>query len=150
MIEVYVRGVFMIKGIHHSEITVKDLNKSVEFYQKTLGLTLAGKIEQHVTQEGGLQGAKMKIALLQVGEGTLELIQYLNPKGKEAGLNPWDGGAQHVAFEVVDIRKMYDDLKEKGVNFLSPPIDYKEKDIDATWTYFKDPDGGLIELLEFH
>lgn len=141
---------FIVKRIHHSEITVKDLDKSIEFYQRTLGLKPVGKTEMHVTQEGGLKGAKMKIAFLQAEEDKLELIQYLNPKGKESDLNPWDKGAQHIAFEVVDIRKMYENLKKKGVNFLSPPIDFKDKDTDVTWLYFKDPDGGLIELMEFH
>lgn len=139
-----------IKRIDHSEITVKDLDKSVEFYQETLGLKPAGKTEMHITEKGRFQGAKMKIAFLQAGEDRLELIQYLNPKGKESDLNPWDRGAQHTAFEVVGIRKMYEDLKKKGVNFLSPPQDFKDKNTDVTWVYFKDPDGGLIELMEFH
>lgn len=137
----------MITGIHHSEITVKDLDKAIEFYG-IIGLKLKGKAEQVVTQKGGLQNVKMKLAFLQAGEDVLELIEYINPEGKESDLNPWDIGAQHVAFEVKNIHKMYNNLKEKGINFLSPPIHYKEANV--TWTYLKDLNGGLVELLEFH
>lgn len=141
---------FMIIKIHHCEITVRDLDESIKFYQEALGLKLVGKAEQTVTREGGLKNVKMKLAFLDVNGNTLELIEYIKPKGKESNLNPWDTGAQHVAFEVKNIHEMYDDLKKKGVNFLSPPIDHKDGEIDVTWTYLKDPNGALVELLESH
>jgi len=139
-----------VERIDHCEITVRDLDKSIKFYKDVLGVKLKGKAEQTVTQEGGFKGVKMKLAFLEGNGITFELIEYINPKGKEANLNPWDIGAQHVAFEVKKLRNMYEKLKNKGVNFLSPPIIHKTEDFDVTWTYLKDPDGALLEILEFH
>ena len=140
----------MVYKIDHCEITVRNLDEAIKFYQKILGLKLVGKAEQIVTQEGELQNVKMKLAFLGANGTILELIEYINPKGKKLDLDPWDIGAQHVAFEVKNIREMYNNLKNKGINFLSPPINHKTEDFDVTWTYLKDPDGGLVELLERH
>lgn len=113
--------------LDHCEITVSNLDEAIKFYQKTLGLKLVGKAEQTVTQKGELQNAKMRVAFLDANGSILELIEYLNPKGKQLNVKPWDLGAQHLAFEVKNIHEIYNNLKRKGINFLSPPIDYKSK-----------------------
>ncbi len=139
----------MITGLHHGETTVKNLESSIEFYEK-IGLKLVKIFEQSVNIEGGLKDVKMRMAFFKAGNETFELIEYSKPKGvKYSDLNPWDIGSQHIAFEVKEIRKFYNKFKNEIV-FLSPPIDYKSGDIDATWTYLKDPDGGIIELVESH
>lgn len=82
----------LIKGIHHGGISVSNLDKSVEFYQKNFGLKLNGATEQDVVQKGKMKGARMKIAFLQAGDVVLELIQYLSPRGKKSQLEtlgPW-------------------------------------------------------------
>ena len=122
----------MVK-IHHGQVTVKNLEESIKFYEK-LGLKLAGRVEQTVTQEGNLKNAKMKIALLQAGEDIFELIEYINPKSSNQNkLNPWDVGAQHTALQVEDITKFYTNFKSE-INFLTPPVHYKTEGIDVIWT----------------
>jgi catechol 2,3-dioxygenase-like lactoylglutathione lyase family enzyme len=140
----------MIERIDHCEITVRDLDSSVKFYVETFGLHLKGKSEQIITQEGDFKGIEMKLAFLEGNGITFELIEYIKPKGEEKKFNPWDIGVQHIAFEVKNLEEIYSRLKEKGVNFLSPPIKHKTQDFDVTWTYLKDPNGSLLELLEFH
>jgi catechol 2,3-dioxygenase-like lactoylglutathione lyase family enzyme len=139
-----------MEKIDHCEITVRDLDDSIKFYKEIFGLQLKGRAEQTVTQEGDFKGVKMRLAFLEGNGITFELIEYIHPKGKELNLNPWDIGVQHVAFEVKNLRAMYDRLKKKGINFLSPPIEHKTEDFDVTWTYLKDPNGSLLEILEFH
>ena len=138
----------LIRGLHHGQVTVKNLEESIEFYKK-IGLRLVSMHKQTVKQEGGLKDVKMKIAFLQAGEDKFELIEYTNPKdSKWNDLNPWNIGSQHIAFEVEDVKKLYNDHKNE-IDFFSPPIDFKAEGIDATWTYFRDSNGAIIEIVEF-
>ena len=144
----------MLEGIHHVEITVRDIDKAVEFYTKKFGLKLVNKITQKVAgpEKGqGLEGSKMIIATLQAGKDTFELIQYTNREGESCEAIPWNTGQMHAAFQVSDVQKMYENLKkEKGIKFFSPPIPYTDKKtgINVIWCYLRDPNGAQIELIQ--
>jgi catechol 2,3-dioxygenase-like lactoylglutathione lyase family enzyme len=144
----------MLEGIHHVEITVKDLDKAVKFYTEKFGLKLVNKITQRVAgdEKGhGLEGSNMIIATLQAGKDTFELIEYTNREGESCEAIPWNRGQMHAAFLVSDVQKMYEDLRnEKGVKFFSPPIPYKNKakGINVIWCYLRDPEGAQIELIQ--
>ena len=143
----------MLKKIHHSEITVKNLDKSIAFYTEKLGLKLS-----HISSEkvdipagediAGLNGAESKEAFLKIGNRCLELIEWTNREGKVLKAIPWNIGQMHIAFEVTDIDKKYKALKEEGVEFLVPPIHVKTEEAEVIWCYLKDPDGALLELVE--
>jgi hypothetical protein len=46
---------------------------------------------------------------------------------------------------------MYDDLMKKGIKFNTPPSEITEGPMKGwIWTYFKDPDGAQLELVEEH
>lgn len=49
-----------------------------------------------------------------------------------------------IIFRVDDVDATYDELKEKGVIFLTPPIDRLEWSIRTA--HFRDPDGNIIEI----
>ena len=46
--------------------------------------------------------------------------------------------------KVPDCRAAYEVLKERGAEFLTPPVEY-EWEIRA---FFRDPDGNLLEISE--
>ena len=104
----------------------------------------------------GLEGAKLKVAMVQHGEApeatVVELIEFLSPPGK---LFPSDFqynnvGVTHIAFKVNDIEGMYQDLAAKGVKFNSPPQSIEAKDLGLIKAvYFKDPDGITLEFMEY-
>ncbi|MGD9580134.1 MAG: VOC family protein, partial [Vampirovibrionia bacterium] len=78
---------------------------------------------------------------------TLELFQYINPVGKNAGVNPANTiPLGHIAFKVQNIFDVYEELKSQGVNFTSEPQNIPD---GVTFCYMRDPDGVLIELIEF-
>lgn len=140
-----------LKGIHHNEITVRDLDESLKFYTDVLGLEPSKELKRHVKemeQSGKMKNVKMDIAVLQVGEDRFELIQYLNREGKKTDVNPWDYGAQHIAFEVDDVQEVYEKLKKTDVEIITHPEANEE--FGANWMYFKDPDGGTVEAIEFY
>ena len=95
-----------MKGIIHTGITVADIEKSVVFYRDVLGLTLrSGPSEpfegEDLSQAVGVPGTRIRVALFDVGAGSLELIEYVSPRSENAkALPPNTLGAMHVAFQV--------------------------------------------------
>ena len=139
-----------VKKLHHTGITVKNTEESIEFYKNFLGIEKIGECLLEVNDGGALDGVKIRISFLAVGEDSLEILEYIHPKSITSNtLNPWDPGNQHVSFKVEDIHGLYEAYKDK-VNFLSAPIHYKTEGIDTTWVYAKDPNGTLIEFSEDH
>jgi len=137
----------MIKGIHHSQITVRDLEESVEFYTKNFRMEIMDKMTYKVEKGDfpGLKGAEMKIALLKCGENIIELIEFTNRKGEPCQAVPWNIGQMHIAIEVSDIGQIYERLKnEERIEFMSSPIESP----DDIWCYFKDLNGALLELIQ--
>jgi len=140
----------IVTEIHHTGITVRNLDESIAFYGKVFGFTHVGGCELTVDQEGEMKGVQIKIAFLEAGEDSFELLEYIHPKNsKGVEQNPWQPGAQHVSFKVSDIRAFYNRHKD-SVHFMSEPIDYKTEGIDTTWVYLRDINGTLIELSEDH
>lgn len=143
----------MISGMHHCSVAVLNLERSVKFYRDILGLELLYIAKDHGDEETskgvGVENAKMDIAMFKAGNTNVELIEYKNPKGRPYDRLPCDIGCMHLAFQVQDINKVYIELVDKGIKFNSPPIRITEGSLKGwKWTYFPDPDGAQLELVE--
>jgi len=120
----------------HSCLIVKDLAKSVEFYQKYFDLKLINVdtlSKEHSETLTGIKGAIVKYAKFNddVG-GILELIE------SNIALKP------HISLTVKDIDALYRTLKY-DVTFLSPPFDAPDSDARVCWCADND---NIIELVE--
>jgi catechol 2,3-dioxygenase-like lactoylglutathione lyase family enzyme len=145
----------MLSRFHHASITVSDMKRSLSFYTNVLGLELRkmseNKIQIRKLGGEGFEDALIAIAVLRAGEENIELIHYSYPSGKPNDRRSCDVGNMHVAFLVPDIYKVYDELRKKGVEFNSPPQEIKEgplREWTTIWTYFYDPDGVVLELVQ--
>ena len=143
----------MLKGIHHIGVIVEDLEKSLQFYTEVLG----GKILYHasaddpkdVEKEVNVPGAVTKLAVLKLGINTLELVEYVTPKIRPDLRSAAAIGTLHLAFEVDNIYDEVEKLQQKGVKFNAPPKVIEEGENQGwIWTYFNDPDGSQLELVE--
>ena len=144
-----------MKGIIHTGITVADIEKSVVFYRDVLGLTLtSGPSEplegEDLSQAVGVPGTRIRVALFDVGAGSLELIEYVSPRSENAkALPPNTLGAMHVAFHVADAEAKMAALASSGIQFKSKLNVETEGDFAGwKWVYFEDPDGITLELIE--
>ncbi len=140
---------------HHHGFTVADIERSVAFYRDVLGLELVRLSERrnlpsydHIL---GHDQVAMQVAILQhpVGEFILELVEYVNPRGRERELDNPFVGSSHLAFEVEDVDAIYASLQAAGCGAINPPADV-ERDglVVARAMYGLDPDGISIELFQ--
>ncbi|MDY6834519.1 MAG: methylmalonyl-CoA epimerase [Chloroflexota bacterium] len=102
----------MIKRIDHIAIVVKDLDESVQLYEKILGM----KPEKITT----VQDQAVKSALYIIGDGSeLELIQPIDSQSGVAKFLEKKGeGMHHVAFEVDNINQEIKSMLDKGVEVI--------------------------------
>jgi lactoylglutathione lyase len=120
----------MFKRIDHVAIHVKDLGRSVEFYEKHFGFK---QYFQH-TATGGMQ-----IAYLKLGDTVLELTHKSD--GAMAGF--------HFCLEADNFDQTVDALQNQGVQLLRAPHETPAREPrEAGWrrVVFAGPDGEQIEL----
>ncbi len=119
---------------YHLGIKAKDVNQSLQFYCDILGLKIietvvimekkfyfVGNESFQIEIEGGNQGDT------QANAGTM------------TGLN-------HIGLVVEDIQSLAKRFKENGVKLLFEPLQPRP---DRWTTFVQDPDGVLIQLIQY-
>ena len=104
----------MIKSFDHVAITVKDLEKTVDWYVKNLGCSVGRSIEN---KERG-----MKIVFLAAGgQEILEFFGFIDPEKAVEGptLKAEETGIKHISFFVDDMEETCQKLKSAGVEFTT-------------------------------
>ena len=119
----------------YTGIRVKDLEKSIEFYSKVLGMKVTGrsKVEETKGETVGLVSEE--------GGHLLELNYY----GKGSNFDTKYGvgdGLDHLAFQVDDLKKAIVEARKAGY-----PVVLDMKTRTSRWTYIQDPNGIYIELF---
>jgi catechol 2,3-dioxygenase-like lactoylglutathione lyase family enzyme len=148
----------MIEKVISVGFTVSDLDKAVRFYKDVLQFELIDIVEVYGTPYEELQGVfglRMRVATLKLGSETLELTEYLTPKGRPipADSRSNDGWFQHIAIVVSDMEQAYHHLRNFKVTHVStapqtlPNWNIFASGIEAF--YFRDPDGHNLELIYY-
>jgi catechol 2,3-dioxygenase-like lactoylglutathione lyase family enzyme len=136
-----------IARTHHVGITVRDLDRAVEFYRETFGLDVLDRFS--VSGEAfatgvGVDGATASFAHLDGGDVRIELVEY-DPEGEPCGADTVaQPGATHIGFEVADLDAFYADLAA-DVETISEP---QTTESGTSILFVRDPEGNLIEVLE--
>ncbi len=113
-----------IKRIYHVGITVKNLEKTVNFYRDILGLKMVEPptkacAEKNNGKPVGVEGAITRICLFEIAEGhVIEFLEYLpeSPIEKPMPMNAL--GAHHVSLLVDNIDEYVEKLKQHDIEFL--------------------------------
>lgn len=119
----------------HTMIRVKDIKKSLEFYEKLIGLKLVKQMR--------LDDCTLYFLSDEIGEVQIELTQNdeTPEKGYEIG-----SGFGHFAFQVDSMEEVTKKLKEFGYEYLWEPFQLHAA--GSTISFVKDPDGYEIEFIE--
>jgi lactoylglutathione lyase len=116
-------------------IRVKDLEKSLDFYTKLLGMKMKGrsKIEQTKGETVGLETEDGGFAL-ELNHYDKESPYYTEYVAGEA--------LDHLAFGVDDLSKALEAARTSGYRVIS-----ENKSNGSRWAYVEDPNGIWIELF---
>ena len=135
----------MVSKIEHIGIVVKDLEKSLRPYQEFLGLKLKE------TEELDVQGVLTRVAFFPIGEVSVELVHTT----AETGLAPdflreHGEGIHHIAFEVENLEKVFQDLRSKGIQFVWDKIITGSRGSKVAFFKAEEFNGVYIELVQKH
>jgi lactoylglutathione lyase len=124
----------------HASIRTSNMDKSIDFYTRFLGLTLVSRRE--IPQNDA------EIAFLQDPQGkgcTLELTFYRKQK-RFSQPDYEDRVFDHLAFEVKDMAKTIAAMRNEKITITDEP--FKLSPTGSLIAFVEDPDGTLIELIE--
>jgi methylmalonyl-CoA/ethylmalonyl-CoA epimerase len=127
--------------IDHIGVATDDLEGALALYEKTLGMPLAHR--ETVESQG------VEAALLDVGEGHVELLRPLGPDtpvGKY--LEKKGPGLHHVAYAVDDIDGVLGQLKEAGVELIDSEARVGIRNSRVAFLHPRSTGGVLTEIVE--
>ena len=130
-----------MKKIEHIGIAVKDIEASNKVFT-----TIFGK-ENYKAEKVESEG--VVTSFFQIGESKIELVAATNVDSPIAKyLGKYKESLHHIAFDVKDIEKEMDRLKNEGIRLLN---EFPKKGADNKLICFlhpKDTNGVLIELCQ--
>jgi lactoylglutathione lyase len=143
----------MLRQVHHTSVTVSDMDRSLAFYRDLLGMEVISELDRsggYASTVTGIPEAHLRIVYVEGGNHKIELIEYLNPKGRPVDMSTANPGIAHLAFEVDDLEGMYEELSAAGVTFRSEPVEVPGGGPNAGTriVYVRDPDNFTIELIQ--
>jgi catechol 2,3-dioxygenase-like lactoylglutathione lyase family enzyme len=148
----------LVRAVDGVAITVGDMERAVDFYanvlffEKVADVEVAGDAYERLQ---GLFGLRMRVVRMQLGRESIDLIEYLTPRGRPI---PQDSRSndrwfQHIAIIVNDMDQAYLWLRRHRVHHASPAPqrlpDWNRNAAGIRAFYFKDPDGHPLEILQF-
>ncbi len=147
-----------IKKVDAIGITVKDMDRSVKFYQDVLGFKILSDNEYSgadYEKLNGVFGLNIRVVRMQLGEESIELTDYLTAGGRSIPEDQKSNDLffQHIAIVVSDMEKAFEQLKKYNVEFVSTaPQTLPVSNIAAAGIkafYFHDIDNHNLELIYF-
>jgi len=141
----------MALKLHHTGLSVTDLDRSIAFYGDLLGFKVLRIIEAEPEGKLGevvnVPGACARLAHLALGDAILELLEYSYPRGRAipTEYTMADTGFSHICLASDDILSDYLRLKGRGVRFYTEPMEYRP---GVRMAYFWGPDGETCELRQ--
>jgi catechol 2,3-dioxygenase-like lactoylglutathione lyase family enzyme len=139
-------------------ITVDDLDRSLDFYTRVLDFKKVSETEilgPEYERLFGVFGMRARVARLRLGDETLELTEYLTPRGRQVPRDSRsnDRWFQHIAIVTRDMDAAFMRLRRNKVRFAStgpqtlPAWNPNAGGIKAF--YFRDPDDHVLEIIWF-
>jgi catechol 2,3-dioxygenase-like lactoylglutathione lyase family enzyme len=155
----------VILNVVHINLNCTDIERSVAFYEK-LGFEVvhvfgdapgeqtldpSGDVMQGITGPGGARSRGVVLSLGNDPRSTtkIELLEHLSPPTRPTQPRAvHDAGVGRIALRTKNLLDFVTKLKAEGVEFELDPV---EIDVvgASRFALFRDPDGVLLELIEF-
>lgn len=122
----------------HTMIRVRDLDKSIDFYTRLLGMTLL--------RRNDYPDGKFTLAFVGYGDEDKTAVIELTYNWDQAVPYEIGNGFGHIALGVPDIYKTCEGLAASGAKITRAPGPMKHG--TTVIAFIEDPDGYKIELIE--
>ena len=133
----------MIKGIDHVGIAVKSIDEAKKFWIDTLGLKLS-HIEEVPEQ-------KVRVAMLQAGETTIELLEPTSPDSPiQHFIEKRGEGLHHLTLQTDNLAERLKKLKGANVSLIDELPRIGAGGASIAFLHPKSAHGVLVELCEPH
>ena len=127
--------------IDHIGIATRELEDGLAVWRDALGLKVDATEE--VTEQG------VRVAMLQIGETHVELLEALRPDSPVARFIEKRGpGIHHIAVEVEDIRASLSELKRKGARLVDETPRVGAGGCLVAFVHPSSTNGVLLELVQ--
>ncbi|TGL10758.1 VOC family protein [Leptospira meyeri] len=141
----------MIKKTRHTGLVVRNLSKSLAFYE-ALGFSLWKReieVGDFIDTVVGIKLVELETAKMHAKDGSMiELLEYhSHPMEKDKINSPSNTlGCSHIAFTVDDIEKTCKLVSQLGGNVVNHPVISPSGKVKVA--YCHDVDGILLEFVE--
>lgn len=140
-----------IIGFNHIGLSVKNLDRMLEFYQSGTDYDLIKRYSirnnEAANQLYGMDSISYQRAILKGPNMLLELTEFSHNKESVLGkMLPQGPGMTHTCYQSHPDRPTFDSFKAAGADILSRggvPVD---NGLGVTYAYAYDPEGNMIEL----
>lgn len=139
-------------GVFQVGIMVSDIDECLKLFVDTLGMEVVFEVRNQIQPAQGLSGTDKQVmhVLMLHGEGgvDLEIHQYVDPPAKPCPpMNHNDLGSMHFMLRVDDIYAVCEKVQALGYELMNPVVESKNVS-GFKFTYFRGPDGVMVELHE--
>jgi len=144
----------IVIALHHTGLTVSDLDRSLQFWCDALG----GRLIFRQEREGGYFAAivrepeaKVRMAQVELAGGghRVELFQFDRPAAGSHRSRPADVGFAHICVVTCELDLLLARLEAAGGTRMSDPVAI-DAGVNAGGraVYVRDPDGHALEVLQ--
>jgi len=131
----------MLSLIDHVGVAVEDLDSALALYRDSLGMPLVHR--ETITEQG------VHAALLDVGEGHVELLQPLGPETAVGKFLSRRGpGMHHIAYRVEDVEKTLAALAAAGLRLIDERPRKGIRDSRVAFLHPTSTGGVLTEIVQ--
>ena len=127
-------------------IAVRNLEASIEFYEQTFGLTVAGR---ETNQAQGVREAMLYVSDAPGGASYVQLLEPLDedtPVGKFLAAR--GEGVHHVGYGVDDVAQALAELREQGIRLVDERPRHGSLGASIAFLHPKSVGGVLTELVQ--
>jgi lactoylglutathione lyase len=124
-----------VRRIEHVGIMVKDIDKSIEFYQNVIGLELIKRM--------GHPNPALQLAFLGFEESKETIVELIQGYNDDL---PVEGKVHHICFKVDSLEEEIKRLNQFNITFITEEIETLPD--GSRYIFFAGPDGEWIEFFE--
>jgi methylmalonyl-CoA/ethylmalonyl-CoA epimerase len=135
----------LLTRIDHVGIAVNDLDASVQFYESTFGLTIAGR---ETNEAQGVREAMLYVAEGPAGSSYVQLLEPLSPETPVGKFLATRGeGVHHIGYGVTDVASALEQLRADGIRLVDERPRHGSLGASIAFLHPKSVGGVLTELV---